>query len=64
LYRGQFVAEERIRAAHRLHIALPALSSQIEKLEQELGVRLFERVGRGVRLTEAGQLRRRAEMLI
>src|SRR5215510_10220058 len=43
------------RAAAELAVAQPALSKQIHDLERELGVVLFERVGRNVRLTEAGQ---------
>ncbi|MEM1236332.1 MAG: LysR substrate-binding domain-containing protein [Pseudomonadota bacterium] len=43
------------KAADRLHIAQPALSRQVRMLEEELGVRLFERHGRGMVISEAGQ---------
>jgi DNA-binding transcriptional LysR family regulator len=42
------------RAAERLHVAQPAVSEQVRKLEQELGVRLFDRTRRSVELTTAG----------
>jgi DNA-binding transcriptional LysR family regulator len=42
------------RAAERLHVAQPAVSEQIRKLEDELGVRLLERTQRRVSLTQAG----------
>jgi DNA-binding transcriptional LysR family regulator len=43
------------RAAARLHIVQSAVSQQLRGLERELGVDLFERTTRTVRLTEAGQ---------
>ena len=43
------------RAARRLNVSQPSLSRSIADLEQELGVPLFERAGRGVRLNPAGQ---------
>ncbi len=42
------------KAAEALHIAQPALSQRMQDLEAELGLSLFERMGRGVRLTRAG----------
>ncbi|MHB1613671.1 MAG: LysR family transcriptional regulator [Actinomycetes bacterium] len=44
------------RAAQRLHIVPAAVSQQVRRLERELGIDLFDRSSRTVRLTEAGQL--------
>ncbi len=43
------------RAAAHLHVAQPALTRHVQRLEDELDVVLFTRANRGVRLTEAGQ---------
>jgi DNA-binding transcriptional LysR family regulator len=52
------VAEELsfTRAAERLHMAVPPLSVQIRRLEQEIGVQLLTRDGRKIALTAAGQV--------
>ena len=42
-------------AARALHVAQPPISRQIAQLEAELGVQLFARESRGMKLTEAGQ---------
>lgn len=43
------------RAAERCQVAQPSLSQQVLKLEEDLGARLFDRLGRSIRLTEAGR---------
>jgi LysR family transcriptional activator of nhaA len=43
------------RACARLHLAQPTISGQLKQLERDLGVRLFERAGRHLALTETGQ---------
>ncbi len=44
------------RAADELNLSQPAVSKHIQLLEAELGVRLFQRVGRRVELTDAGRI--------
>ena len=43
------------RAAHALHLTQPAATWRLQALERELGAVLFERTGRGMRLTDAGR---------
>jgi len=52
------VAEKRhyTRAAEALHISQPAVSKQVHELERTLGQPLFDKIGRTIRLTEAGKL--------
>ncbi len=47
--------EHMTRAAETLHLAQSAASAAIAALEAEHGTRLFDRVGRNIRLTEAGR---------
>lgn len=44
-----------VKAADSCHVAQPSLSAQIQKLEEELGVRIFERSRKGVETTEVGK---------
>jgi DNA-binding transcriptional LysR family regulator len=52
------VGEEQhyVRASRRLRVAQPALSRQIQDLEEEIGFKLFERLPRDVKLNPAGKL--------
>ena len=43
------------RAAERIFLTQPAISKRIAALEQEIGARLFDRVGRKIHLTQAGE---------
>ena len=53
------------RAADRLHLSQPAVSRQIQTLEADLGVPLFDRIGRRVQLTSEGEdLLRRSRRLL
>lgn len=55
-----FIKVARLRsfsvAAQQLHISQPAMSKRIQSLESHLGVSLFDRLGKRVRLTPAGEL--------
>ena len=44
------------RAADRLHMTQPAISLAIKELEQYYGVRLFDRIGRRLKITDSGKL--------
>lgn len=44
------------RACERLHLAQPTISGQLKQFEESLGEKLFQRVGRGLALTEVGQV--------
>jgi DNA-binding transcriptional LysR family regulator len=43
------------RAAEELHLSQPAVSMQVRQLEDQVGMPLFERIGKGIGLTEAGR---------
>lgn len=47
--------EHMTKASENLHVAQSAVSRQITKLEEELGVPLFDRIGRNMQLTSVGQ---------
>ena len=48
--------EHMSEAAMTLHVAQSAVSRQIANLEAELGVTLFEREGRNIKLTQIGKI--------
>ena len=49
-------AQNFTKASEALHVSQPSLSVQIRDLEEELGTRLFDRLGRTIALTQAGSL--------
>ncbi len=53
----QAVARHRsyVRAAKELHFSQPAVSAQMRQLEEALGVKLFDQIGRSTHLTQAGE---------
>src|SRR6266849_6977102 len=53
----QFVAKHSsyVRAAEELHFSQPAVSAQIRHLEESLGIKLFDQIGRKTHLTQAGE---------
>ena len=44
-----------LRAAEKLHIGQPAISTQLRSLEESLGQKLFQKSGRTLQLTETGK---------
>lgn len=57
--------EHMTNSARRLHVAQPALSRTILKLEEELGCKLFERTGRRIKLSPSGEfLKQKAERIL
>ncbi|MEM9621461.1 MAG: LysR family transcriptional regulator, partial [Pseudomonadota bacterium] len=53
------------QASHQLHVTQPAVTKRIKALEQLLGVQVFDRVGKRVFLTQAGEvLQRQAEQML
>lgn len=57
LYFREVAEREHVtEAAEHLHISQSSISFQIAKLEEELGVTLFDRVGRNVKLTQIGEV--------
>lgn len=45
-----------VRASEKLHVGQPALSTQLRQLEKSLGVKLFQKSGRNLELTESGRM--------
>ncbi|MEZ0265997.1 MAG: transcriptional activator NhaR [Phycisphaerae bacterium] len=58
LYYFWVVARERgvVRAAEELMVSQPTISNQLKDLERAIGHKLFERAGRGLKLTDAGRV--------
>ena len=54
-FRGVAMIEHVQRTGEKLHVSPSAISAGIRSLEQELGVQLFDRVGRNMRLSEYGK---------